>query len=374
TGQEDIIVGSAIANRNQLEVKGLIGLFANNLVMRTNLSENPSFRELLGRVQEVVLSAYSHQDLPFEKLVEELQPERNLSHSPLFQVMFAFHNTPSELWELPGLTITPLKVHNGAAKFDLTLDLEETSSGIKGGIEYNTDLFDATTIARMVGHLQTLLQGIVANPEQQISDLPLLTPPEQHQLLGEWNNTQTDYDLSQCLHQLFEAQVEKTPDAIAVKFADKHLTYHQLNCRANQLAHHLQTCGVQPDVLVAICIERSLEMVVGLLGILKAGGAYVPLDPEYPQERLAYMLDDCQAPVLLTQKSLVDHLPTTTQKICLDTDWETISQQSQSNPNSSVKPVDLAYVIYTSGSTGKPKGAMNSHRGICNRLLWMQDA
>ncbi|MHC5714684.1 MAG: amino acid adenylation domain-containing protein [Nostoc sp.] len=374
TGQEDILIGSPIAGRNQVETEGLIGFFVNTLAIRTQLSGNPSFRQLLSQVREVTLGAYAHQDLPFEKLVEELQPERNLSHSPLFQVMFAFHNTPRELWELPGLTITPLKVHSGAAKFDLTLDLEETSSGIKGGIEYNTDLFDATTIARMIGHFQTLLAGIVANPEQQISDLPLLTPAEQHQLLGEWNNTQTDYDLSQCLHQLFEAQVEKTPDALAVKFADKHLTYHQLNCRANQLAHHLQTCGVQADVLVAICVERSLEMVVGLLGILKAGGAYVPLDPEYPQERIAYMLEDCQAPVLLTQKSLVAHLPTSTQKICLDSDWETISQQSDGNPNSSIKPVDLAYVIYTSGSTGKPKGAMNSHRGICNRLLWMQDA
>ncbi|MEH1934754.1 MAG: amino acid adenylation domain-containing protein [Nostoc sp.] len=374
TGQEDILIGSPIAGRNQVETEGLIGFFVNTLAIRTNLSGNPSFRQLLSQIREVTLEAYAHQHLPFEKLVEELQPERNLSHSPLFQVMFAFHNTPRELWELPGLTITPLEVHSGAAKFDLTLDLEETSAGIKGGIEYNTDLFDATTIARMLGHFQTLLEGIVANPEQRISDLPLLTAAEQHQLLVEWNNTQTDYDLSECLHQLFAAQVEKTPDAIAVKFADKHLTYHQLNCRANQLAHYLQTCGVQPDVLVAICVERSLEMVVGLLGILKAGGAYVPLDPEYPQERLAYMLEDCQAPVLLTQRSLVNDLPTSTQKICLDTDWETISQQSDGNPNSSVKPVDLAYVIYTSGSTGKPKGAMNSHRGICNRLLWMQDA
>ncbi|MGF1938165.1 MAG: non-ribosomal peptide synthetase [Nostoc sp. ChiQUE02] len=416
TGQEDILIGSPIAGRNQVETEGLIGFFVNTLAIRTNLSGNPSFRQLLSQVREVTLGAYAHQDLPFEKLVEELQPERNLSHSPLFQVMFAFHNTPRELWELPGLNITPLEVHNGAAKFDLTLDLEETSEGIKGGIEYNTDLFDATTIARMLGHFQTLLEGIVANPEQHISDLPLLTATEQHQLLGEWNNTQTDYDLSQCLHQLFEAQVEKTPDAIAVKFADKHLTYNELNCRANQLANYLQTCGVQPDVLVAICVERSLEMVVGLLGILKAGGAYVPLDPEYPQERIAYMLDDCQAPVLLTQSNLVDHLPGKAYKICLDTEWETISQQSDiyqeallyetlrdggsrrlrtpktvgaasrredcdpltslrvCNPNSSVKPLDLAYVIYTSGSTGKPKGAMNTHQGICNRLLWMQDA
>ncbi len=374
TGQEDILIGSPIAGRNQIETEGLIGFFVNTLAIRTNLSGNPSFRQLLTQVREVTLEAYFHQDLPFEKLVEELQPERDLSHSPLFQVMFAFHNTPRELWELPGLTITPLEIHSGAAKFELTLDLEETSEGIKGGIEYNTDLFDATTIARMLGHFQTLLAGIVANPEQHLSDLPLLTTTERHQQLFEWNNTQADYDLSQCLHQLFEAQVEKTPDAIAVKFADKHFTYSELNSRANQLANYLQTCGVQPNVLVAICIERSLEMVVGLLGILKAGGAYVPLDPEYPQERIAYMLQDCQAKVLLTQKNLVENLPTSSQKLCLDTDWETISQQSDTNPNSRVKPVDLAYVIYTSGSTGKPKGAMNTHRGICNRLLWMQDA
>jgi amino acid adenylation domain-containing protein len=374
TGQEDILIGSPIAGRNQIETEGLIGFFVNTLAIRTNFSGNPSFRQLLTQVREVTLEAYFHQDLPFEKLVEELQPERDLSHSPLFQVMFAFHNTPNELWELPGLSITPLEVHSGAAKFELTLDLEETSEGIKGGIEYNTDLFDATTIARMLGHFQTLLAGIVANPEQHISDLPLLTTTERDQQLFEWNNTQADYDLSQCLHQLFEAQVEKTPDAIAVKFADKHLTYSQLNSRANQLANYLQTCGVQPNVLVAICVERSLEMVVGLLGILKAGGAYVPLDPEYPQGRIAYMLEDCQAKVLLTQKNLVDHLPANSQKLYLDTEWETISQQSDTNPNSNVKPVDLAYVIYTSGSTGKPKGAMNTHRGICNRLLWMQDA
>ncbi|AVH67903.1 amino acid adenylation domain-containing protein [Nostoc sp. 'Peltigera membranacea cyanobiont' N6] len=374
TGQEDILIGSPIAGRNQVETEELIGFFVNTLAIRTNLADNPSFRQLLSQVREVTLGAYAHQDLPFEKLVEELQPERDMSHSPLFQVMFAFHNTPKELWELPGLTITPLEVHNGAAKFELTLDLTETSVGIKGGIEYNTDLFDATTIARMLGHFQTLLEGIVANPEQHICDLPLLTAPEQHQLLVGWNNTQIDYDLSQCLHQLFEAQVEKTPDAIAVKFADKHFTYGELNNRANQLAHYLQTCGVQPNGLVAICIERSLEMVVGLLGILKAGGAYVPIDPEYPQERIAYMLGDCQAPVLLTQRDLVDGLPTSSQKVCLDTDWEMISQQRSHNPNSRVKPLDLAYVIYTSGSTGKPKGAMNSHQGICNRLLWMQDA
>ncbi len=364
TGQEDIFIGSPIAGRNQVETEGLIGFFVNTIAIRTNLAGNPSFRELLSQVREVTLGAYAHQDLPFEKLVEELHPERDMSHSPLFQVMFAFHNTPSELWELPGLTITPLEVHNGTAKFELTLDLTETSEGIKGGIEYNTDLFDATTIARMLGHFQTLLQGIVANPEQRISDLPLLTAPEQHQLLVEWNNTQTDYDLSQCLHQLFEAQVEKTPDAIAVKFADKHFTYSELNSRANQLAHYSQTCGVQPNVLVAICVERSLEMVVGLLGIIKAGGAYVPIDPEYPQERLAYMLGDCQAAVLLTQRDLVDRLPTSSPKVCLDTEWEMISQQSGRNPNSSVKPTDLAYVIYTSGSTGKPKGVLVNHYNV----------
>ncbi|MGK7878448.1 MAG: amino acid adenylation domain-containing protein, partial [Xenococcaceae cyanobacterium] len=369
SGQEDIIIGTPVAGRNQVETEGLIGFFINSLAIRTNLSGNPSFRQLLSQVREVTLGAYDHQDLPLEKLIEELNPERDLSRSPLFQVMFAFQNTPSQPRELLGLTITPLEVHNGTSKFDLTLDLRETSEGIKGGIEYNTDLFKAETITRILGHFQTFLESIVANPEQRLWDLPILTAAERHQLLVEWNNTQNNYSNNTCIHQLFDAQVEQTPDAIAVVFENQQLTYRELNRRANQLAHHLQALGVRPEVLVGICVERSLEMVVGLLGILKAGGAYVPLDPGYPQERLAYMLSDSQVPVLLTQKQLVVGLPNHQAcVVCLDTDWRKISQKSEENPVCGVKPENLAYVIYTSGSTGKPKGVQIIHRGVVNFL------
>ncbi|MEH2235674.1 amino acid adenylation domain-containing protein [Nostoc sp.] len=373
TGQEDILIGSPIAGRNQVETEGLIGFFVNTLAIRTNLSGNPSFRQLLTQVREVTLGAYAHQALPFEKLVEELQPERDMSHSPLFQVMFAFHNTPSQLWELPGLTITPLEVHSGAAKFDLTLDLKETSEGIKGGIEYNTDLFDATTIARMLGHFQTLLEGIVANPEQHISDLPLLTAAEQHQLLVEWNNTQTDYPENTCIHQLFEAQTERTPNAIAVIFENQQLTYQQLNHRANQLADYLQSLGVKPEIPVGICVERSLNLIVGLLGILKAGAAYVPLDPAYPQERLAFMLQDSQISILLTQQHLLKTLPSHQAKvICIDSDRDYITAHQQNSPPSYIAPDNLIYTIYTSGSTGKPKGVQITHRSVLNFLTGMQ--
>jgi aspartate racemase len=287
TGQDDIIVGSPIANRNRSEIEGLIGFFVNTLVLHTDLSGNPSFRELLGRVREVALGAYAHQDLPFEKLVEELQPERDLSHSPLFQVMFVLQNAPAQALELPDLKLNPMEVHNGTAKCDLTLSMVERAEGLQGTWGYNTDLFDFTTIQRVLGHFQTLLEGIVANPGQRIGTLPLLTEAERHQLLIEWNDTQADYPKDSCIHQLFEAQVERTPDAVAVVFEDQQLTYRQLNARANQLARYLQGLGVGPEVLVGICVERSLEMVVGLLGVLKAGGAYVPLDPAYPTERLA---------------------------------------------------------------------------------------
>ena len=376
TGQEDILVGTPIANRNRSEIERLIGFFVNTLVMRTDLGETPSFRELLSRVRKVALEAYARQDLPFEYLVDELQLERDLSHAPLFQVMFVFGNTPMSALELPDLTMSLLETDSGTAKFDLTLSMRENEQGLIGDLEYNTDLFDKSTIARMLTHFQTLLEGVVANPDQRLADLPLLTEAERQQLLVEWNDTQTDYPSEVCLHQLFEAQVERSPDAIAVVFEDQQLTYRELNQRANQLANYLQKLGVGPEVLVGICLERSLEMMVGLLGILKAGGAYVPLDPAYPQERLAFILEDAQLPVLLTQARLAETLPShQTKEICLDTDWEAIaSGQCKSNPIRSVTSNNIAYVIYTSGSTGKPKGVMNAHQGICNRLLWMQDA
>ncbi|MBW4677254.1 MAG: AMP-binding protein, partial [Desmonostoc geniculatum HA4340-LM1] len=287
TGQEDIVIGSPIANRSRPEIEGLIGFFVNTLVLRTSMAGNPSFEELLKRVREVALGAYAHQDLPFELLVEQLQPQRDLSHTPLFQVMFVLQNAPMSALELPDLTLTPIESDTGAAQFDLTLSIAETESGLVGGFEYNTDLFAQSTIQRMVGHLQTLLEAIVTNPQQRLSDLPMLTKPEQHQLLWEWNDTATDYPEDKCIHELFEAQVEKRPDAIAVVLGNQQLTYRELNNRANQLAHYLRSLGVKSEVLVGICVERSLSMVIGLLAILKAGGAYVPLDPSYPQERLA---------------------------------------------------------------------------------------
>ncbi|MEH2411053.1 amino acid adenylation domain-containing protein [Nostoc sp.] len=373
TGQEDIVVGSPIANRNRADIEGLIGFFVNTLVLRTNMAGNPTFRELLTRVRELALGAYAHQDLPFEQLVEELQPPRDLSHTPLFQVMFVLQNAPMSALELPGLIFSPLASESSTAKFDLTLDMTETVQGLVGTLEYNTDLFESSTICRMVGHLQMLLSGIVANPQQRLSQLSLLTQAEKT-LLVEWNDTSVEYPQHQCIHQLFETQVERSPDAIAVVFEDQQLTYQELNQRANQLAHYLRSLGVRPEVLVGICVERSLEMVIGLLGILKAGGAYVPLDPSYPAERLAFMLENSQPKVLLTQQHLVESLPTHSAKvICIDGSWELIALERIINPVCNITSDNLAYVIYTSGSTGRPKGAMNTHQGICNRLLWMQD-
>ena len=373
TGQEDILVGSPIANRNSVETEALIGFFLNTLVLRTDLSGDPTFRELLGRVREVALGAYAHQDLPFEKLVEELQPERSLSHTPLFQVLFVLRNTPRPAMKLEGLTLSLLESDIGAAKFDLNLFMVEEAEGLKGSLEYNTDLFDASTIKRMLGHFQVLLEGIVADPEQRLSALPLLTEPERHQLLVEWNDTATDYPRQQCIHDLFESQVERTPDWIAVVFEDQQLTYSELNRRANQVAHYLRKRSVGPEVRVGICVERSIEMMVGLLGILKAGGAYVPLDPQYPQERLAFMLEDSEVPVLLTQQRLLKSLPMHgAEVVCLDTDWKAIARESEQNLIRAATADDLAYVIYTSGSTGKPKGVQVPHRAVVNFLTSMR--
>ena len=368
TGQEDIIVGSPIANRTQAEIEGLIGVFVNTLVLRTALSGDPTFEELLGRVREVMIGAYDNQDLPFEKLVAELQPERNINYNPLFQVSFTLHNTPRAKFELPELTLTPFDVESTRAVFDLRLDVSETGSGLEGYWEYSTDLFDTARMTRMSEHFQTLLKAIATNPQQQVSQLPLLTKAEQQQFL-EWNQTQADYPKDACIHQLFEEQVEKTPDALVVVFEEQQLTYRELNQRANQLAHHLQSLEVGPEVLVGICIERSLEMVVALLGILKAGGAYVPLDPHYPHERLSYILADSGVKVLLTQQSLLKSLPKNqAQAVCLNSDWGAIEQHCQENLDAGVYSDNLAYVIYTSGSTGQPKGVQICHHSVVNFL------
>jgi amino acid adenylation domain-containing protein len=365
SGQEDIAVGSPVAGRNRPELEGLIGFFVNTLVMRGDLSGNPRFSELLAQTRNYALDAYAHQDLPFEKLVEELKPERDMSRNPLFQVMFALQNTPEGDLHLAGLHSERLPLHNGTAKFDLTLSLTEQTEGLHGVLEYATDLFDAATIARLAGHFTTLLEEIVADPEQRIGLLPLLTEAERHQLLVEWNNTATDYPRDRCVHQLFEAQAARTPDAIAVVFGEQQLTYGELDARANRLAHHLRSLGIGADSLVGLCIERSLDMVVGTLAILKAGGAYVPLDPDYPQDRLDFMLHDTGAKVVLTQSGLKDRLPgVAVKRLCLDSDSALWSEQPDSNPVPVATPDSLAYVIYTSGSTGQPKGVMVCHRSI----------
>ncbi len=372
TGQEDVVVGSPIANRNRTEIEGLIGFFVNTLALRADLSGNPTFQQLLARVRKAALGAYAHQDLPFEKLVEELRPERSLSHTPLFQVMFALQHAPNTTREFKGLSTGPVRIDGEAAKFDLTLFLYEEERGLRAALQYNTDLFDNATITRMLGHFQILLEGIVTNPEARLSNLPILTEVEKHQLLVEWNDTRRKYPKDQCIHQLFEAQVEKTPEAIALVFEDQQLTYRELNSRANQLAHYLQKLAVGPETLVAICVERSLEMIIGLLGILKAGGAYVPIDPEFPRERIEFMLDESLAPFLLTQARLDGLIPSFSgTRIALDRDWDEIARESVMNVSKQQTSNNLAYLLYTSGSTGTPKGVMVEHRSVINFLASM---
>jgi amino acid adenylation domain-containing protein len=372
SGQGDLCIGTPMANRNRLQIEGLIGFFVNTLVLRTELSDNPRFIELLGRVRETVLGAQAHQDLPFERLVEELQPVRDMSHSPLFQMMVVLQNTPSRELQIDGLRFCGLRVDSGHAKFDLSLDITEVQGALDCVYEYNTALFDGSTIERLAKHLETLLHSIIAHPEAQLSELLILTEPERHRLLIEWNATARDYPQDKCLHELFEAQVEKTPEAVAVVYEDQWLTYRVLNARANRLAHQLQGLGVGPEWLVGVCLERSLELVVGLLGILKAGGAYVPLDPSYPPERLAFMLEDARVPVLLTQERLAPTLPPTpAQLLCLDREWGKIALASAANPPmGAVSPEHLAYVIYTSGSTGIPKGVAIEHHSPVALLDW----
>ncbi|NOT55711.1 MAG: amino acid adenylation domain-containing protein [Deltaproteobacteria bacterium] len=372
TGRDDLVIGSPTAGRGEVELESLIGFFVNTLAIRTDLSGNPTFRALLGRVREVTLEAYEHQEVPFEKIIESLQLERSLSHTPLFQVMFILQNAPKQHLQLPGLTLEEVEFDSGVAKFDLTVDMAEVDNGLSCVCEYNTDLFESATIVRMIGHFQSLLEGIVAHPEQRLPSLPLLSEPERQQLLVEWNAPTLAAPHPACIHELFAAQAERTPEKVALLYRDQSLTYAELNSRANQLAHTLRKRGVGRGVLVGICVERSLEAVVGLLGILKAGGAYIALDPAYPLPRLAFMLNDSRAPVLLTMPHLRPRLPEYAGEIiCLDTHWETFSSESTANFNSGVHAEDLAYVIYTSGSTGTPKGVLAPHRASVNRFSWM---
>jgi amino acid adenylation domain-containing protein len=373
TGQDDIVVGSPISGRNRHELEGVIGFFVNTLALHTDFAGDPTFRELLTRVREVAIGAYAHQDLPFEKLVEELHPQRSLSQSPLYQVAFALRNNPPHVVTLDGLTTAPFEISGGTAKSDLYLSIIDNDENLQARCEYKTELFEAATIERMLRHFQILLEGLITNPDRRISDLPMLTETEKQQILVEWNDTKRGYPRDKCIHELIEQQAEKSPDAIAVVFEDQQLTYRELNRKANQLAHYLRGLGVGPEIFVGIYVERSLEMVEGLLGILKAGGAYVPLDPEYPQERLAFMLEDTRARVLITHKRLMEKLPEHNARvICLDRDWEEIRHESEENPESNSTAENLAYVIYTSGSTGRPKGVSISHRAV-NRLVFNTD-
>jgi len=369
-GQEDIVVGTVVSNRNRIETEGLIGPFANNVALRTDFSGNPTFRQLLGRVREVAVGAYAHQDLPWDKLIEELHPERALSRNQLFQMLFIFHeHSVEQSVKLPGLSVRHLRIELGTARFDLSLAMTKEKNRLSGCVEYNTDLFDRASITRLLGHFQVLLEGIVLDSDLPISRLPLLTEAERHQMLVEWNDTQGEYPKASCLHQLFEARAMRTPEAVATIFKDQQWTYRELNARANQLANYLRTLGVEPEVLVGLCVERSFEMVVGLLGILKAGGAFVPLDPVSPKARLTVILEDSRLPVVLTQGRLVEHFPETrAHMIRLDTDWEMIARQSRENLASATVPENLAYVTYTSSSVGKPKGVMIENRSVVNVL------
>ncbi|RKH37600.1 non-ribosomal peptide synthetase, partial [Corallococcus sicarius] len=366
--QEDLVVGTPIAGRNRRETEGLIGFFINTLVLRTDLSGDPSFRELLRRVREVCLGAYAHQDLPFETLVEALQPERHLSRTPLFQVMFNLQNTSRASGQegLAGLTLSPLDLHPGTSMFDLSLSLAPHEQGLVGLFEYSTDLFDAATVTRLGERYLALVEGLVADPSRRVWTLPLMGEPERHQVLRAWSNAPARPALETCLHTLFEAQVARTPDAVALVFQEQSLTYLELDARARQLAGHLRALGVGPDVRVGLCLERSLELIVGMLGILQAGGAYVPMDPALPRERLALLLEDSAAPVLLTQQRLREGLPEHTARVlCLDSDWERIAREPGDARPSDVGPGHVAYVIYTSGSTGRPKGVLIEHRAAC---------
>lgn len=365
TDQEDMVVGSPIANRNHPEVEGVIGFFVNTLALRTDMSGDPTFRELLKQVKEVTLGAFDHQDTPFDKVVEDLQPQRSLSYSPVVQVSFGLNNTPPHKGGPSDLTLTPIQIESGTSKFDLSLELWEIPDGLKGILEYSTDLFEGPSIARLMQRFETLLDSIVADPEQRISRLSLLTEAERRQLLVEWNDTRAVDTPYEGVHQRFEAQVEHTPDATALIFGNQRITYRELNRRANQLANFLRTLGVGPEVLVAICVDRSVEMIVGILAILKSGGAYVPLDPAHPDERIEYILKDSGSNLLVVKKDLSERFEDLVEQlVVLDSGSELITREPADNLNLFCDPNNLAYVIYTSGSTGRPKGVMVTHKNV----------
>ncbi|HEY0605391.1 MAG TPA: amino acid adenylation domain-containing protein, partial [Herpetosiphonaceae bacterium] len=376
SGQADLCVGTRIAGRSQVASERLIGFFLNALVLRSDLSGNPTFRQLLGRVRETALGAYAHQELPFEKLVQELRPERSLSHQPLFQVMFVLQNAPMPPLELPNLTLRPLKFGGGTAKLDLDFAMIEEADGLSGLLEYNTDIFSAATIRRMLDHFQVLLAAIVADPDQRIDLLPLLTEAERHTLLVEWNATAADYPRDRCIHELFGEQARRTPDAVAIICRDQRLTFAELDRLTSQVAHRLQALGVHPETPVGVLIERSLKTVVALLGILKAGGCYVPLDPAYPPSHLAFVLADTRLPVLIAEERLrglvqLDALEHQVAVLPVDDSWSAVASEPTHPPITTITPDNLFYIMYTSGSTGQPKGVVVAQRQLLNRFAWM---
>ncbi|MCG8620153.1 MAG: amino acid adenylation domain-containing protein, partial [Desulfobacterales bacterium] len=369
THQDDIALGSPIANRTHAETESLIGCFINTLVLRTDLSGDPTFREAVSRVRKLALDAYAHQDLPFEQLVAALQPERDTSRNPLVQVMFALQNAPMEVLRFGDLEVTPAGVEHVTVAMDMEVHLWEKGDEITGSLLYSVDLFEHRSMAQLVAHYLRLLEDAVENPDKSIADLAFLDKAETHQLLTRWNETQREYPRDKCLHHLFEARALATPDAQALVFDNQVLTYGALNARANQLGHYLKRRGVGPETLVGICAERSMDMIVGMLGILKAGGAYVPIDPEYPPGRKAFILEDTGAGLLLTQERLCPDLPESrAQVICLDRDWDAVAGEGEQNVVSDTGPANPVYGIYTSGTTGKPKGTLVAHRSLVNLI------
>ncbi len=371
-GQTDLVIGTPIAGRSRTELEGIVGLFVNTLALRCDLDGDPDFRTLVERTRTLALDAYAHQDTPFEQIVADLQPTRDLGRTPIFQVMLELHNEPTAALALPALTLTPLDAHTGAAKFDLSLALTRTPAGLASQLEYRTDLFAPETATRLVDHLTRLLAAAVENPARPLSRIDL-RGDEERQALATVNATDRDFGPVTCIHHRISAQARRTPEAIAVEFEDQALSYRELEARTNQLAHHLRRQGVGPEALVGVCAERSLELVVALLGVLKAGAAYVPLDPELPPDRLRMMAEDAGVEVVLTQARHTGRVIAPV-IIRLDADWATVARESVEPLADGAALDNLAYVIFTSGSTGRPKGAMNTHAGIDNRLQWMQAA